>query len=272
MDPTVSWFVSIASLSSLAWAGGYYMGRRSAGHARAVLLIGLASMGTWLWLHYNPAVAVRVIPLSILSQIEGVGNVPFFMLLLGLAWARSQRARQKRLVLWAVVLGIVFFVNGGLWMLQSTPEQSFAGTPAGGPGADEPVRQSEEYSCVPAACAQVLDLLGIPTSERQMARLTQTRPGTGATTLRAMQGLSQRLQGTGYTVELLEFKVSELRSLPCPALTPLQYESTIKHMVTVTAVTPIGLQIIDPIDGPMLLGWKTLETVFTGEVLVFDRR
>jgi len=270
MEPTVSWFISIASLSSLAWAGGYYMGRISAGYARAVLMVGFACMGMWLWLHYHPAVAVKIIPVSILSRIEGVGSVPFFMLLLGLAWARSQVARQKRLVIWAVMLGMVFFVNGGLWMLQSTPEQSFAGTVTG--GDDEPVMQSQEFSCVPAACAQALDLLGIPTSERTMARLTQTRPGTGSTTLRAMQGLSERLEGTGYVVELIELDIDELKSLSCPALTPLQYEPSIRHMVTVTAVTPTGLMIADPIDGKIVLSWNALKSIYTGELLIFEHR
>ncbi len=267
MEPTVSWFVSIASLSSLAWAGGYYMGRLSAGHARAVLIGGLACTGIWVWLHYHPAVAVKMIPLSVLAQIEGVGGVPFFMLLLGLAWSRSHVARQKRLVGWAVVFGAVFFLNGGLWMLQSTPEQSFAGTIS-----QEPVKQSQEYACVPAACAQALDLLGLPTSERQMAKLTQTRPGTGSTTLRAMQGLTQRLEGSPYSVELIQPSLEELRTLPCPALTPLQYEKTRKHMVTITRVDSNGLRITDPINGPMLVHWSNLETLFTGEVLVFIRR
>jgi len=267
MDPSVGWFISIASLSSLAWAGGYGLGNRSASHARSALMVGLACMGTWIWLHYHPAVAVKMIPLSVLTQIEGVGSVPFFMLLLGLAWSRSEIARQKRLIVWAAMFGGVFFVNGGLWMLQSTPEQSFAGTVTG-----EPVKQSQAFSCVPAACAQALDLLGIPTSERVMARLTQTRPGTGSTTLRAMQGLSERLDGKGYSVELLEIRSDELKTLPCPALTPLQYEPTRRHMVTVTEVTDSGLRIVDPIDGAVHLSWQVLETVFTGEVLVFVHR
>ncbi len=263
MEPTIGWFVIIASLSSLAWTGGYYMGRCSAAHARAACLAGLASMGGWVWLHNHPSVAVRVIPVSILSQIEGVASVPFFMLLLGIAWARSHKARQKRLVIWSVMLGTVFFVNGGLWMLQSTPEQSFAGTTSG-----EPVKQTQEFSCVPAACAQALEQIGIGSSEREMALLTKTRPGTGSTTLRAMQGLSERLKGTAYQVELLEPSLEELRSLPCPALTPLQYEPARRHMVVITARSKSGLTIFDPNDGYVHINWSSLEDYYTGEVLV----
>ena len=267
MEPTLGWFISIASVSTLAWAGGYYMGKRSVSSARAVLIGGLACMGTWSWLSYHPAVAVKVIPLSVLTQIEGVGSVPFFMLLLGLAWSRAKIPRQRRLITWAIMFGAVFFINGGLWMLQSTPEQGFAATVS-----DEPVMQSQDYSCVPAACAQVWDLLGVPTSEQQMAELTQTRPGTGSTMLRAMQGLTQRLKPASYDVELLQVQPQDLRQLPCPMLTPLRYEPTRLHMVTITAVTHDMVSIQDPIDGPVLVSWESLEKVFTGEVLVFVKR
>jgi predicted double-glycine peptidase len=267
MDPTIGWFISIASLSSLAWAGGYYLGKRSAVSARATLMGGLACMGTWVWLSYHPAVAVRLIPLPVLTIIEGVGSVPFFMLLLGLAWSRAKIARQKRLITWAMMFGAVFFVNGGLWMLQSTPEMGFAGTVS-----DEQVMQSQDYSCVPAACAQALDILGVASSEKQMAKLTQTRPGTGSTTLRAMLGLNQRLERTPYRVELLEVKAAEIRHLPLPIVTPLRYEKTRRHMVTIISATDDTIRILDPIDGEVLLSWDSLETVFAGEVLVFTQR
>ncbi len=267
LHPTIGWFISIASISTLAWAGGYYLGRRSVASARSVLIGGLACMGLWCWLSYHPAVAVKLIPLPVLTQIEGIGSVPFFMLLLGVAWSRARIPRQKRVISWAVMFGTIFFINGGLWMLQSTPEHGFAETVS-----DEPVMQSQEYSCVPAACAQALDHLGIPTSEQQMAKLTQTRPGTGSTTLRAMHGLKQRLEQTSYDVELLQVQPRELRHMPFPIVTPLRYEPTRLHMVTITGATDDKVQIQDPVDGASHISWNTLEKVFTGEVLVFIQR
>jgi hypothetical protein len=264
MEPIIGWFISIAALSSLAWTAGYYLGKWSASSARSVLLGGLTCMGLWIWLSYHPAVAVKLIPVSILTRIEGVGSVPFFMLLLGLAWSRAMIPRQKRVITLAIMFGAVFFINGGMWMLQSTPEIGFAATIS-----NEPVKQSQDYSCVPAACAQALDLLGVPSSEQQMAELTQTRPGTGSTTLRAMHGLTQRLQATPYVVELLQVQSRDIRQLPCPILTPLQYEPTRLHMVTIAAVTDIEIRILDPIDGEVLVSWDSFEKVFTGEVLVF---
>ncbi len=269
MDPTtIHWFISIAALSSLAWAGGYYLGNHSVPVARATLVLGLGCLLAWGWLRYHPAVALELIPLPLLSRIEGVGSVPFFMLLLGLAWSRAQIPRQKRLISWAVMFGWVFFLNGALWMLQSTPEQSFAETV----DTNEPVLQSQEYSCVPAACAQALNLIGVPTSEKQMARLTQTRPGTGSTMLRALQGLRERLEGMPYEVELIEVKAQELRYMPGPMVTPLQYGQTQHHMVTIVRTQGPSLRVADPVAGEMSMTWRTFEDVYTGQVLVFIPR
>jgi len=267
MDPsTIYWFVCIASLSSLAWAGGYYLGKQSAALARTTLYIGLSLMLAWCWLHYHPAVAVKLIPLPVLTRLEGVGGVPIFMLLLGLAWSRAKLPRQKRAIRWAIVLGWLFFLNGGLWMLQSTPHQSFAGTVAG-----ETVLQSQEYSCVPAACTQALNILGVLSTEQQMAELTQTRPGTGSTMLRAMQGLQERLSNSDYTVELVETDVEGLRDMPFPVLTPVRYEPAQLHMVTLTRANDHTVHYIDPVDGSMSMSYSTFETVYGGRVLVFVR-
>ena len=132
--------------------------------------------------------------------------------------------------------------------------------------------QSQDYSCVAAASAQALNLLGIKTSERQMAQLTQTRPGTGSTTFRAMHGLNQRLKHSDYTVELLEVSLEDLDQLPLPLMTPLQYEPTRRHMVTIKSVSEDVLHVMDPVDGEVMISWNSMKQVFTGEVLVFIQR
>ena len=84
-------------------------------------------------------------------------------------------------------------------MIQSTPRNAFGRQTSSGP-----VMQSQDYSCVPAACATALNQLGLPTTEAEMAELTQTRPGTGATLIRALAGLRERLAGTSFSVELVQ--------------------------------------------------------------------
>ena len=262
---SVTWFVVMAAVAVLALMLGRALGREQR-HCWPGLLLGVTLLGAWAYLAHHPAVAVRVIPLSVLSQVEGTAAVPAFMLIIGIIWSRSRLPRQRRVAAWAVVLGAVYFLQGGMWMLQTTPQVGFARGVHHGP-----VLQSQEYSCVPAACATALNMLDIYTSESEMAQLTQTRPGTGATTLRALNGLNRRLAGTAYTARIVSARPDQLATLPMPALTPLQFERSRRHMVTILRTNQWGVWIADPIDGTMCLDWEYFDRVYTRQVLVFER-
>ncbi len=268
MDASIYWFIAILGVSALSLMLGLHLGRGPKSHGRIGLIIGVVLLGLWAWLMKNPAVALEIIPLQVLSRIEGTAAVPVFFAVVGIAWSRSRLSRQRRLVAWAFVLGAIYLIQGGAWMLQSTPSVGFAQTIK----RDQPVRQSQEYSCVPAACATALNILGYYTTEAEMARLTYTRPGTGSTIIRAMDGLSRRLAGSGYEVKLLQPSYEELRRLPMPALTPLQLESTRRHMVTILSVDPDWVEFSDPVEGEMSLPRDVFEHYYVGQVLVFQRQ
>lgn len=261
---SVSWFVGIALFTVLAWLVGVRLGRGSAWTGRTTIAVGVALMLGWGWLIRHPATAVSVFPVNVLSQIEGVGGVPLFMLILGAAWARSQVPRQRVVIAWAMTFGAIYFVNGGMWMLQKTPTAVM-----GQSVYPDDIRQSQDYSCVPAACATALNLLDVPSTERQMAELTQTRPGTGATIIRALDGLERRLQGGRLRPVLLEPTLTELRHLPMPALTPLQFEPTRRHMVVLTKVTDRGVWIMDPMEGYLYFIHEEFNQKFRNQVIVF---
>lgn len=258
----VNWFWLVAFVAMGGWLVGLRMGDRSPAAARAGLLLGGAMLLLWTFLVRHPAVAVQAVPVWVMSKVEGVGAVPWFMLILGIAWSRSTLRRQQVVIGWALLLGTVFFVNGGMWLLQRTP------TSVMGQSTDSRVvMQSQDYSCVPAASATMLNLLGVPTTEAQMAELTFTRPGTGSTTLRALEGIDERLEGTPYQAVLLEPAMDELADVPLPAITPLQFERSRRHMVTITQVTPHGIHVQDPVDGLLTLSWKVLEPIYAGQVI-----
>lgn len=263
MADTTRWFVAMAALALLALIVGRVLGRQRQS-CWPGLGLGIGLLAGWAYLAHHPAVAVRLIPLDVLSRVEGTAAVPAFMLIVGILWTRSRLPRQRRVAAWAVVLGTVYFLQGGLWMLQTTPQAGFARVVQRGP-----VHQSQRFSCVPAACATALNSLGLYTSEAEMAQLTQTRPGTGATTLRALYGLNLRLAGTRYRAKIVAAGPDRLRHLPTPALTPLQYERTRRHMVTVLRTDHWGVWIADPIDGTLCLDWAYFRTVYTGGVIIF---
>lgn len=261
-----SWFVCLAAMSLLGLSMGMRLGRGP--RWRAVMWLGVATafMLWWVVLIKQPAAAVRVLPVELLSRLEGVGGVPAYMLICGLVWGLARLPRQKRLALWAAGLGAVFLVNGAMWMLQSPPPAS---------SFDHENRrvvlQSQDFSCVPAACATALNRIGHPTDEATMARLTQTRAGTGSTLLRAMDGLRQRLVGTPHRVDLVAPTYEELQRLPMPALTPLQFEAARRHMVTILRVIPQDVMLVDPMHGTLVMPREEFVRAYRREVLIFER-
>jgi predicted double-glycine peptidase len=266
MVASVGWFISLAAVVLLSFAIGCWLGQGPTRRAWMGWGIGFVLLGVWLYLQRFPAVAVRAIPVEYLRYLEGTALVPIFMLIIGVAWARSRRPRQKVLTYAALALGIYYFLHGGLWMIQPTPANAFGRTVPHSPL----VMQSQDYSCVPAACATALNELGYPTTEEDMAELTNTRPRSGATLIRAMEGLKLRLEGTGETVELVQpASYEELLVVPLPALTPLHYEAARLHMVTLTHVNKDGVWVADPVSGEILLRRDEFMRYFIGQVLIF---
>jgi hypothetical protein len=261
------WFIGIAAVAVGAWAAGRHLGRRSGPAGWAGLTLGFLLILFWAWLVRHPATAIHLVPVRVLSRIEGVGGLPWFMLILGVAWGRSRCARQRHVIAWAMMLGAIHFMHGSRWLLQETPTAVMGQTVN-----PYTIRQSQDYSCVPAACATALNLLGVRATEAQLAELTLTRPGTGATIIRAFDGLDQRLRGTGWRPVLAEPGVHELRGIPTPALTPLQFEPTRRHMVVISRVLRDGAWVMDPTDGYLFLSNEQLADLYCDQLIYFVRR
>lgn len=265
---TVLWFTSMAALGVAGFMVGNRLGRGNDRRAWLTMLVALGLITLWAWLLRNPSIAVRAIPVWMLSHIEGVGAVPLFMIITGVAWSRAQHPHQKRVTVLAAFFGGLFFLQGSLWMLQTTPRNVLGGTHTEG----AVTMQTQDFTCVPAACATALNRLGIPTTEAEMAELTQTRPGTGSTLIRALDGLSTRLAGTGYAAELVEPRYEDLATLKMPVLTPLQYEPQKLHMVAILSVRRGLVRIADPESGIMYLSPDEFKKFYTGRAIHFVRR
>ncbi len=264
--PAISWFITIASCAALAWALGVVIGRSHLIASRAALLASVVVLLAWGYLMRHQDVAVQILPTQLLSRIEGVAAVPVFMLIVGIAWSRASMSRQRHVACCAMVIGALFFYQGGGWMIQPTPAMGTSRMMDNGM-----VMQSEDYSCVAAAAATALNRIGVPTTEAEMVRLTDTRPGRGATTLRAMAAMEQKLRGTGMRVALIAADFNALQLINPPALTPLQFEKSRLHMVTILDVNPVGLTIADPTEGLIFMERGEFESVYRGQVVVIRR-
>lgn len=266
MPGSVVWFFAVLAALPFAW----FAGQRASGIVdpwRRGCVIGgvfLLLLG-WAMLIHHPAIAVELIPLSALARLEGIGAAPLFVFVLGVGWSLASLRRQRAVMIVGMFLGIGYFMHGGMWMMRPTPVNAF------GRGGDRLlVTQTQDYSCVPAACATALRMLGVNTHETQMAELTETRAGSGATLLRALNGLDERLKGTDLEPLLLEPTYDELMRLQPPMLTPLRYEAARLHMVTILEVRPHRVVLADPQVGIEFIDRDEFIRRYRGQVIAFD--
>lgn len=267
MDASVVTLMAGIALATGAWRLGCRLGAGRPSRAWLAMVLAVAILGLWAWLTWNPAVAVAAIPVGVLSRIEGIVPAPLFALVLGVAWARSVHGRQRAVVTAAIVVGIVHFARSNGWMLQSAPAAGLAATVA-----HDVVLQSQDYTCVAAASAMALNRLGIYTSEAEMAALTQTRPGAGATLVRAMDGIRRRLQGTGWDVSLLQPTYEQLTALPMPVLATVRAGPLQRHMVLVEQADRHRTWVVDPAGGRLLLDARDFAADFSNLAIVIHRR
>lgn len=260
--PSLSWFIGTASLSVLAWAGGTVLGRQYDRSGRSMLYASVAVLFAWVWLMRRQDVAVTLLPVSVLSRLEGVAAAPIFMLIVGIAWGRAELSRQRHIAAWAAVVGAVYFLQGGWWMVQPNPALGTQRT------QQDVVLQSRDYTCVAASCATVLTQFGVRTSEEEMARLTDTRPGSGSTMMRALAGLEQRLIGEGLAPALISVRYEDLHTIPTPAMTALQYRPRQRHMVAILEVLPGGVLYADPMSGMEYATHSMFRSRYRGTVIV----
>tara|TARA_Y100000588_G_scaffold67905_1_gene68889 strand:+ start:459 stop:1259 length:801 start_codon:yes stop_codon:yes gene_type:complete len=266
VQTSVQWFIFQIVVSTAAFGLGLHVGRTTVLRKSLWLGFGLGILVYGTWLQKTPSVAVQMVPLWVLPYIEGTAGVPGFMLVIGVFYAHSKLPQQRRLAALAVLLGVIYFFQGGLWMLQVTPTRTFAHNADG-----ELVRQSRDYSCVAASCATALRQLGVDTSESEMAMLTQTRPGTGSTIVRALHGLQIRLSGMGVVPSMLEPSYEQVMRLEMPILTLLQLELGKQHMVTLLRIDDMGVQVADPQRGMLYLSHDELRASYVGQVITFEQ-
>ncbi len=263
------WFSLVAALGLLALLGGHGLGRGPRWRARLGLVLSLLLMGFWGWLVQRPELAVQVIPAGWLYYLESTLATPFFMLGLGVVWGLSPHPQQHRIAAAGALVGAGLFVYAGLWMIQPPPHLDDAqASPTG------LVLQSTDYSCVPAACATAINQLrlpGVPATEAEMAQLTTTRPAQGATLIRAMEGLNQRLAGTPVRARIIHPTVEQLRILKGPLLTPLRVLEVPgqSHMVVVMSIDERQVLLADPDRGRVTLPRAEFDARYLGHAISF---
>jgi len=257
-------FFVLLAAGYLAFVAGRRVRRGGQRPAMMLAAAATALLATWLWLFHHPAIALKLMSSSVLACLEGTAALPPVMLLLGIAWADAQRQYQRVMTVAAALLCAGYFLFGGIWMIQPTTAESLNGSEN-----VSLVPQTADYSCVPAACATALNQLGIHTSEAQMALLTRTHPFTGATLIRAVDGLNRRLVNSPFRAEMIDLADAPLTPANVPALAALRFERSQSHLIAVLNVHRFGVDIFDPVGGKMFMPTQAFERYALKSVIVF---
>lgn len=258
------WFLFLALSCIAAYRVGLRVGHMASAAGRHALLgVFVGGLAAWTWLTNHPEYASGLIDANVLKYLEGTIAAPLALLLLGIAWRRCDSRRQRVFVSVGVLACAAFFVHGSLWMLQTTRAEDYSTFNRAGV-----VRQSQRFSCVPAACATALNRLGIHTTEAEMAELTQTRWGTGATLVRALAGVNERLANTGYSAAIERADWDRLSQGDSPVIVLMRYESPRYHMATILTIKPNVVLVADPAQGMMWLSRPQFEAAYTGNAIL----
>lgn len=258
MNEAALWFAGLLTLGAVM----FFLGRRlgaSARSANVTFIVLTIVMIALAWLQRHPATALQLLPSNVLLHLEGTAMFPVAMAALGAAWMRGRLRRQRVITGLAMLIAFACFAHGGRWMLQAppaTPQRNLGGI----------VEQSTDYSCVAAACATALNELNVPTGEAQMMQLARVRPGSGATMLRALDGLNRRLDGTRWRARI----ANSDEPLNAPSLVALRLARWNTHLVTILEVRREYVVIADPVDGVIQLPRRVLAEYAAPTAIVFE--
>ncbi len=249
---SVIWFVGLAGGALVCAAVGRALARRSELAARRVIALSVFGVIIAAVPRFHPIFLHGTLPLDVSVWLEGVLAVfPWMALVGGLSIERFS-SRLRRAAPLMFILGVVYFMFGGIWMLLPNidlpPDEQLGPTR----GSGVVWQQSRPDTCVPAACATALTCMGVQASERELCEVVQAKPARGSTLARAARGLRDYLQPRGFNVELMYLTPTELALTAEPEqpfLVIIRSGYGMDHMIAVLGVSPLGVVIANPSPG-----------------------
>ncbi len=241
---SVTWFAAQAII-----AGGMIpLGRRLA-RARAVAWKSAATVATvaallWPLMRWHPAHALALLGAPVMMYIEVTGMIPAVLLLFTIASVHVRRLSERRLSILLVVVCGLYFVRCGLWMVRP-PVPDLGATSV----RDGVCLQSTPYTCVAASLVTLLRAHGVDATETEMARLSDTEVGGGATDTRALRALERKLAGRPLEIRYEVMDYERLRHIRMPCLVSTKFGYFVSHMVPVLAAHEGEVALGDPLTG-----------------------
>ena len=190
-----------------------------------------------------PAAEPRLFPWNWYPLVEFWWYLFPAMFILGAAVMLVRRSVVKRdalLVLGGFLLvhcGVVAVLSDGTHDLKGEVDQNGV------------CHQTSGYSCAAASAAMLLHLHGVRATEREMAGLCATRPGStslsGTSDSGIMRGLRIKLEGRATPV----ISTPSYADIPVPSLVAIRIHERVSHCILVKAVEPDQVLVVDPLYG-----------------------
>jgi len=212
-----------------------------------------------------PLLEARIMPIDLYAAIQKEFWLPFAVLFFAFA-SHLVPSRNRRAVLIIVVMLVLVVAQQSSWHLGQPDMYDYKGTIV-----DGVCRQTSYETCGAASMVTLLNSIGIPTTEGEMARLSMTAPGRGLSIQQAAYGLKRKLEQLERS-EYVAIKVPELKDfhdLPKPFLAGIRFSFWTNHMICVLETTKDALVVGDPISsGRKTWSWKKFDAVWSGIVIV----
>lgn len=137
--------------------------------------------------------------------------------------------------------------------------------------ADGVCRQSNEYTCGPAAAVTALHKLGVPAEEGETAILAHTSSLTGTEPDVLAKVLQKRYRTNGLVIEYRGFRsVDDLKD-NCPVVAVMKFNALQDHCVTIFGVQTNGVLVADPLSGLSVVPAQEFENKWSFAGIVFKR-
>ncbi|MFN7020525.1 MAG: cysteine peptidase family C39 domain-containing protein [Phycisphaerales bacterium] len=256
-------------LAIAAFAAALRIARASRPVWVGVCIASLAAMLLWPLMRVFPVEPIDLLGAPTVACIELTGLAIPAVLLFAIAARHMPKKSDGRAILLLTAVAGVYFVKAGWWMLAPV---------SGGLGptnvdAHGVCRQSTGYTCAAASMVTMLRARDIPADETEMARLSYTQVGGGATDSRVLWALERKLAATELRPRYQRLDLAGLIAASKPCLVQLDWGYFTSHMVPVLSATEQTVVIGDPLIGKREMSaadfvrkWKgaaiTVESVF----------
>lgn len=264
MTPHIFFIYSGLALAAAAVAFMSFSSRH-----RKKLLVGaalaLVPIMTKMLFSFFPLFEARLMPVKFYPLIQMEFWLPFPVLFFAFA-SHLVPPRNRRAVLIVVAVMVAVVVQQTSWHLSKPDIYAYKGKMV-----DGVCHQTSPETCGAASMVTLLNTMGIPSTEGEMARLSMTAPRKGLTPHQAAYGLKQKFGQLGRT-EQVAVRVSELKDLydlSGPFLAGIRFSSLENHMICVLETARDKLVVGDPLSfGRKNWSWNDFEKKWSGVVIV----